>query len=116
MAEWRADFLGVDRPLVAYSSPMQTIVTRRDFVAMAAAGAGGVAGCRLSAQPRDMPVRVIATTGEQLPIVGLGSTRPVTAIAERGSGPVEAVVRTLVEHGGRVIDTWPRSDFNDDAF
>jgi diketogulonate reductase-like aldo/keto reductase len=51
-----------------------------------------------------------------LPIVGLGSTRPVTAIAERGPEPVEAVLRALVEHGGRVVDTWPRSDFNDGAF
>jgi diketogulonate reductase-like aldo/keto reductase len=63
-----------------------------------------------------MPARPIPTTGELLPIVGLGSTRPVTSIAERGPGPVEAVVRTLVEHGGRVIDTWPRSDANDGAF
>jgi diketogulonate reductase-like aldo/keto reductase len=61
-------------------------------------------------------VRAIPGTGETLPIVGLGSTRPVTAIAERGPAPVEAVVRTLVEHGGRVIDTWPRSDANDGAF
>jgi diketogulonate reductase-like aldo/keto reductase len=63
-----------------------------------------------------MPARPIPGTGEALPIVGLGSTRPVTAIAERGPAPVEAVVRTLVEHGGRVIDTWPRSDANDGAF
>ncbi len=63
-----------------------------------------------------MPVRPIPATGETLPIVGLGSTRPVTAIAERGPGPVEAVIRTLVEHGGRVVDTWPRSDANDGAF
>jgi diketogulonate reductase-like aldo/keto reductase len=26
------------------------------------------------------------------------------------------VLRTLVEHGGRVVDTWPRSDANDGAF
>jgi len=49
-------------------------------------------------------------------MVGLGSTRPVTEIAERGPARVEAVIRTLVEHGGRVVDTWPRSDANDDAF
>jgi len=63
-----------------------------------------------------MPRRSIAATGETLPVIGLGSTRPVTEIAEHGPGPVEAVVRTLFEHGGRVIDTWPRSDANDDAF
>jgi diketogulonate reductase-like aldo/keto reductase len=63
-----------------------------------------------------MPARPIPGTAETLPIVGFGSTRPVTAIAERGPAPVEAVVRALVEHGGRVVDTWPRSDANDDAF
>ncbi len=63
-----------------------------------------------------MPARAIPTTGEMLALVGLGSTRPVTAIAERGPEPVAAVIRTLVEHGGRVVDTWPRSDANDGAF
>jgi len=63
-----------------------------------------------------MPARPIPSTGELLPIVGLGSTWPVTSIAESGPDPVEAVVRTLLEHGGRVIDTWPRSDANDGAF
>ena len=62
------------------------------------------------------PLGPSPATGETLPIIGLGSTRPVTAIAERGPGPVEAVVRTLVEHGGRVVDTWPRSEANDGAF
>jgi diketogulonate reductase-like aldo/keto reductase len=70
----------------------------------------------LRAQPRAMPKRTIPGTQESLPLVGLGSTRPVTAIAERGPAHVEAVIRTLVEHGGRVVDTWPRSDANDGAF
>jgi diketogulonate reductase-like aldo/keto reductase len=82
----------------------------------AGAATAALALGRLEAQPRSMPSRAVPTTGELLPIVGLGSTRPVTAIAERGTGPIEAVIRTLVEHGGRVVDTWPRSDSNDDAF
>ncbi|HEY9182384.1 MAG TPA: aldo/keto reductase, partial [Gammaproteobacteria bacterium] len=89
--------------------------TRRDFLALAAATLTTVA-TRGSAQPRAMPARAIPGTHETLPIVGLGSTRPVTAIAERGPGAIAAVIRTLVDHGGRVIDTWPRSDSNDGAF
>lgn len=89
--------------------------TRRDFIALLSATLA-TAAKRASAQARVMPARSIPGTRETLPIVGLGSTRPVTAIAERGPAPVEAVVRTLVEHGGRVIDTWPRSDANDGAF
>jgi diketogulonate reductase-like aldo/keto reductase len=95
---------------------MRPTATRRDFLALASAVAGAVAARTVAGQSREMPARRIPTTGEQLPIVGLGSTRPVTAIAERGPRPVAAVVRALVEHGGRVIDTWPRNDANDGAF
>jgi len=94
---------------------MQSMPTRRDFLALLSATLATTA-TRASAQPRTMPVRAIPGTRETLPIVGLGSTRPVTAIAERGPEPIAAVIRTLVEHGGRVIDTWPRSDANDGAF
>ena len=90
--------------------------TRRDFLTHATAAAAAFAVRGAAAQSRAMPVRPIPMTGETLPIVGLGSTRPVTAIAERGPEPVAAVIRTLVEHGGRVVDTWPRSDANDGAF
>jgi diketogulonate reductase-like aldo/keto reductase len=89
-------------------------VTRREVLALASAAA--LAPCLASAQRRTMPARPIPATAEMLPVVGLGSTRPVTAIAERGPAHVEAVLRTLVEHGGRVVDTWPRSDANDAAF
>ena len=95
---------------------MQPTHSRRDFLALASAAAAAGATRGVPAQSRAMPTRPIPSTGELLPIVGLGSTRPVTSISERGPGPVEAVVRTLVEHGGRVIDTWPRSDANDSAF
>src|SRR5688572_2709616 len=90
--------------------------TRRNFLTLATAAAATLAVRVAPAQARTMPTRPIPTTGETLPLVGLGSTRPVTAIAERGPAHVEAIIRTLVEHGGRVIDTWPRSDANDGAF
>jgi diketogulonate reductase-like aldo/keto reductase len=91
-------------------------MTRRDVLSLAGAAAAAHAAGGVRAQPRTMPARTVAATGETLPVIGLGSTRPVTAIAERGPGPVEAVLRALVEHGGRVVDTWPRSDANDDVF
>jgi len=90
--------------------------TRRDFLTLAAGAAAAITAPSGLAQPRTMPVRAIPKTGESLPLVGLGSTRPVTAIAERGPAHVEAVIRALVEHGGRVIDTWPRNEANDGAF
>jgi diketogulonate reductase-like aldo/keto reductase len=95
---------------------MQEAATRREFLTLLIAGAAASLACRTAAAQRTLPVRAIPTTGETLPIIGLGSTRPVTEIAEHGPARVEAVVRALVEHGGKVIDTWPRSADNDGAF
>ena len=95
---------------------MQEAATRREFLTLLMAGATTNLACRTAAAQRPLPVRVIPITGETLPIIGLGSTRPVTEIAEHGPERVEAVVRALVEHGGKVIDTWPRSADNDGAF
>jgi diketogulonate reductase-like aldo/keto reductase len=91
-------------------------VERRKFLSVLACAAATTAIAREALAQREMPSRVVPGTGERLPIIGLGSTKPVTQIAERGPGPVAAVLRTLVEHGGKVVDTWPRSADNDGAF
>jgi diketogulonate reductase-like aldo/keto reductase len=62
------------------------------------------------------PERAIPRTGERLPIVGLGSTRPVMEMVQLGEQRVEQIVRALVQNGGRVVDTWPRNVSNDTAF
>jgi diketogulonate reductase-like aldo/keto reductase len=102
-----------------------SVRTRRHFLGLlgAAAGAGtcaGALGLALGpgrARAEDLlPSRPIPSTGERLPIVGLGSTRPVSEIGSLGTERVEAIVRALVEHGGRVVDTWPRDAANDGAF
>src|SRR5512134_443438 len=95
---------------------MRRTTTRRDLLASLSAGAAASVVPGFAWAQRTMPARPIPSTGERLPIIGLGSTKPVTAIAERGPAPIEAVIRTLVEHGGRVIDTWPRNEANDGAF
>jgi diketogulonate reductase-like aldo/keto reductase len=90
--------------------------TRRDFLARTAAGAVALLGSQRASAQRAMPTRAIPRTGERIPVIGLGSTKPVTEIAQRGPEPAAAVIRTLVEHGGRVVDTWPRNEANDGAF
>ena len=55
-----------------------------------------------------LPQRAIPGSGEKLPIVGLGSTKPVRFIREAGTGPVESVIRKLISYGGSVVDTSPR--------
>jgi diketogulonate reductase-like aldo/keto reductase len=82
---------------------------------MTALGASRWAAVRGSAQ-QTMPSRRIPTTGEMLPVVGLGSSKLVAQIATDGTEPVAAVLRALVAHGGRVVDTWPRVAANDAGF
>lgn len=91
-------------------------VTRRDFIAIASAC--GVAGLtpRLGFAQREMPTRPIPSTGEALPVIGLGSSKVVQEIATHGTEPVAAVLRMLVSQGGKLVDTWPRNADNDAGF
>ena len=89
---------------------------RRDFLAyMSALGFSSLGSAELLAQEK-MPVRKIPGTNESLPIIGLGSSKPVSQIAERGTDPIASVLRALVANGGSVVDTWPRNPANDEAF
>ncbi len=90
--------------------------TRRDFLtALSALGLSGLMPASLLAQ-REMLLRRIPGTNESLPIIGLGSSKPVSQIGDDGMGPITEVLRTLVAQGGRVVDTWPRNPANDEAF
>lgn len=90
--------------------------TRREFLGFGAAlGAGLLPAVEALAQSR-LPTRTIPRTGESLPVIGLGSSKVVSEIAEHGTEPVAAVLRALVAQGGRVVDTWPRNAANDTAF
>ena len=55
-------------------------------------------------------------SSESLPVIGLGSSKVVEEIAKNGDDPLRQVLRTLVAHGGKVIDTWPRNPANDGRF
>jgi len=96
--------------------PLDSNHSRRDFLALLSAlGASNFPTLSAWAQ-QTMPLRRIPTSGETLPIVGLGSSKVISEISANGPEPVEAILRTLVEHGGRVVDTWPRNPANDSAF
>jgi|SRR6185369_8406228 diketogulonate reductase-like aldo/keto reductase len=99
--------------------------TRRDFLvrASAAGAALGLAGCMPpsvlapdTGAKASIPKRKIPSTGELLPVIGLGSSKPVDEIAKNGEEPITAVLRALVAHGGKLVDTWPRNPSNDAAF
>jgi diketogulonate reductase-like aldo/keto reductase len=90
--------------------------SRRDFLSwLATLPALGLASSVAGAQAA-MPTRRIPSSGEALPIVGLGSSKVVEEIARNGDDPVRQVLRTLAAHGGKVVDTWPRNAANDARF
>lgn len=83
--------------------------TRREFLKQL----GGV-GALLSVSPalltrQALPTRRIPVTDEPLPIVGFGSSKAVLEIPTEGPEPVRDVIRTMLEHGGRVVDTSVRA-------
>ena len=90
--------------------------TRRDFLGqLAGMGLAASLPHRLFAQ-QAFPTREIPGTGERLPIVGLGSSKPVLEIPTEGTEPLDAVLRLLVDQGGRVVDTSPRTPDIDREF
>jgi diketogulonate reductase-like aldo/keto reductase len=91
-------------------------ITRRTLLAMlSAVPAAGLVPATTLGQGT-MPARRIPSTGEMLPVIGLGSSKVVQEITTNGEEPLRQVLRTLVEHGGKLVDTWPRNADNDAAF
>lgn len=86
-----------------------TETSRREFlIQLSSVGALLSAPIQWRAQDT-LPTRAIPSSGETLPIVGLGSTKPVLGILSDGPEPLASVMRMLVARGGRVVDSAPRT-------
>jgi aryl-alcohol dehydrogenase-like predicted oxidoreductase len=85
------------------------MLNRRDYLKLTAqAGAALALPVTLFAQAGQVITRPIPKTGEQLPIVGLGSSATFSQVA--GAADTEAirsVFTAMLEHGGTVFDTAP---------
>jgi aryl-alcohol dehydrogenase-like predicted oxidoreductase len=58
--------------------------------------------------PRDLITRPIPSSGEQLPLIGLGSSATFSQVARTEDvSALRDVMRTLVDNGGTVFDTAP---------
>ena len=90
--------------------------TRRDFLAAVSALPLAAVAAREALAQQTMPARAIPVSGERLPVIGFGSSKVVQEIAANGEDPLRQVLRTLVAHGGKVVDTWPRNADNDGRF
>src|SRR5690606_13163818 len=86
------------------------MISRRDYLKLALA-----TGAVLSLQPRllwaeqkqALITRPIPSSGERLPVVGLGSSASFSRMASEDATAVAEVLRALVEQGGKVFDTAP---------
>lgn len=86
------------------------MTTRRDCLALAATAGAVWALPRLVAAQEHGPLitRPIPSTGEQLPIIGLGSSTSFSqAAGQDDTDAVRSVLAKMLELGGRVFDTAP---------
>jgi aryl-alcohol dehydrogenase-like predicted oxidoreductase len=86
------------------------MLTRRDYLALTAQlGAALALPGRLWAQSSgNVLTRPIPKTGEQLPIIGLGSSATFSQVAGADDvAAIRAVFSALLEQGGKVFDTAP---------
>lgn len=83
-------------------------ISRREFIALS--GSLLLAGASFGARGEQEPIRQrpIPSSGEPLPLVGLGTARSFDTGADRQErAPLTEVLRAFVEHGGRLVDSSP---------
>jgi aryl-alcohol dehydrogenase-like predicted oxidoreductase len=81
---------------------------RRDFLKVSAAVGVALALPPLAgAESRTMATRPIPGTGEQIPVIGLGTSHEFNELPADGGEQLKAVLRMLVEQGGTLVDTAP---------
>ena len=87
------------------------MISRRDLLKLSAAAGAALAipSDLLRALARqEMITRTIPSTGEQLPIVGLGSSATFSRVARSEDfTALREVLSAFAENGGRVFDTAP---------
>jgi aryl-alcohol dehydrogenase-like predicted oxidoreductase len=87
------------------------MVTRRDFIGITA-GVGATLGLtphllRALAQGQ-LIQRAIPSTGEKIPVIGLGSSATFSTVARaEDKSALKAVFQAMADHGARVFDTAP---------
>jgi aryl-alcohol dehydrogenase-like predicted oxidoreductase len=86
------------------------MITRREYLknSVLAGAALSLPPSLLQALEGDIITRAIPSTGEEIPIVGLGSSATFRTVAQSDDvSALRDVLRTLLENGGSVFDTAP---------
>ncbi|NNM07469.1 MAG: aldo/keto reductase [Gemmatimonadetes bacterium] len=87
------------------------MISRRDLMKLGATAGAAVAlkpSILQALAPQEMIMRAIPSSGEEVPVVGLGSSATFSRVA-RGEDftALREVLGAFAEHGGRVFDTAP---------
>src|SRR5688572_930424 len=93
------------------------MLPRREWLALAAGAGAAVAleRTQLLAQQR-LVTRAIPSTGEQIPMVGLGSSATFAQVAKAADvAAIGAVFKAMVDGGGTVFDTAPGYGASEDV-
>jgi len=87
------------------------MITRRDclkYTALACAASTLQPGLLEALEGANLITRAIPSSGEELPIVGLGSSATFSSVARSDdTSALQDVLRILFENGGSVFDTAP---------
>ena len=87
------------------------MLTRRDYLknsALIGAACAWPAGLLRAFESEGLITRAVPKTGEELPIVGLGSSATFRSVAQSEDvSALAAVMETMLENGGTVFDTAP---------
>ena len=85
------------------------IVSRREFtkISIAAGTVLAVGNGSAFAGPADMIWKAIPSSGEMVPVIGLGTNRYGVGASEQARAPLRAALRRFHELGGSLIDTAP---------
>lgn len=84
-------------------------LTRRQFTkaTLGTASMVAVGGCSSLAAPRELLQKSIPSSGEALPIIGLGTNRYGVDGSEAARAPLRAALQRFHDLGGTVVDTAP---------
>lgn len=75
-------------------------IDRREFIRLTALGGIVISSPLSAASQESIPKRIIPSTGERLPIIGLGTSDEFEDLPPEGGDRLKAVIRTLVDAGG----------------
>ena len=85
------------------------MISRREFTkaSLGVASVAALGGCGVWAESDSMLRKAIPSSGETLPIIGLGTNRFGVDSSEAARAPLRAALERFHHLGGTVIDTAP---------